>query len=1066
MDSKAKSCGDLDNLCSTCCTVCKVCAKHDTVCNCDKPILSNCDKRKVGDTNNWNVDISGSTPCKLNCGVFTKTDPNVTNNLHFLNDDYNELFRNSNYYTVNQIVDYFNVAKSNSVIVMHFNVRSLSKNIDKLCEYISLMKCRPDVILITETKLKKNITSYNINLNGYNFIHRDSITNAGGVGIYIKNSIVFNTKEFSFNLHGVEDLWIETTINKKLYIIGVIYRHPTYESDNIDAFSKAMNDALHTFNLKKSNFCVLGDFNLNLFDIEKINNIRKYANSLISCSVKCIVNKATRISDSSKTLIDHVYVNNEQKKTLGGVALMDISDHLPTFAVIPNCKPITKLSTQVFREMKNFHTELYLRDLQEKYLYFNPNQSNIHDAFLKFITVFNETVDLHAPLKKCSRKDKKLKEKPWITKAILISIKKKNQLFSNLHKKFTESKFQYFKTYRNNLNRIIKSAKQNFYKKCFSNAAKDSKTLWKTVNELVNLKHKKVVSPNRCENDDGTILNEPTAISEAFNDHFSSIGKKMADNIPKVHKEDSNATPPRNVKNSIFFAPVTVTEICNHIDLLKDKKAFRKLDVDTKFLKISKYVVSPILCMLFNRCFLEGVFPDCLKIAEVIPIYKRGNVNRPTNYRPISLLSHFDKIFEKLIHQRIMSYLDKFSLLTEHQFGFRQNSSTNHAITYIYDNLIQNVDQGLFSCCLFLDLSKAFDTIDHDILVWKLYHYFGFRGKAYDLIASFLNNRYQYTNVDNTLSSLKKITCGIPQGSCLGPLLFLMYINDLPLASRFNITLFADDTYLSLSDKCLHTLEDKINLELQRIDIWLRKNKLSLNYEKTNFMLIHKQPKKVVQDDFKVFINQNEIQRSATVKYLGLNFDEKLDWSTHIKNLSSQLARTSALFYKLRNLTTQETMRLLYYSLIHSKVQYGIVAWGTANKTFLREIQIRLNYVLKIITSNSIFVPLSPIYKKLNILKLHDIYKLELGKFMHSVYYKRAPKIFNKFFKHLNEHHNYQTRQVDTSTYFLPRVNKQFAQNQISYRGTKLWATIPATIKNKGFHSFKQLFRNSMLSSY
>ena len=185
-----------------------------------------------------------------------------------------------------------------------------------------------------------------------------------------------------------------------------------------------------------------------------------------------------------------------------------------------------------------------------------------------------------------------------------------------------------------------------------------------------------------------------------------------------------------------------------------------------------------------------------------------------------------------LFYQRIISYLDKFNLLTKHQFGFRQNSSTNHTITYIYDKLIQNVDRGFYSCCLFLDFSKAFDTIGHNILIWKLQHYFGFREKAIDLLSSFLTNRYQYTNVANTLSSLKRIACGVSQGSCLGSLLFLMYINDIPLASKLDATLFADDTYLTLSDKCLRSLECKVNLELQGIDIWLKKNKLSLNYKK------------------------------------------------------------------------------------------------------------------------------------------------------------------------------------------------------------------------------------------
>ena len=201
-----------------------------------------------------------------------------------------------------------------------------------------------------------------------------------------------------------------------------------------------------------------------------------------------------------------------------------------------------------------------------------------------------------------------------------------------------------------------------------------------------------------------------------------------------------------------------------------------------------------------------------------------------TNYRPISPLSQFDKILEKTIYHRLLNFLEKYQLLNKVQFGFRQNSSTIQAISKIYDEIVQNIDQDLYTCCIFLDLSKAFDTVDHDILFEKLYHSFGIRGIPHELPRSYLTDRLQCTVVANAVSSERPVRCGIPQGSCLDPLLFLLYINDLPSASQFNTTLFANDTLLMLADKHLDMLETKVNEQIQHVDYWLRKNKLSLNY--------------------------------------------------------------------------------------------------------------------------------------------------------------------------------------------------------------------------------------------
>ena len=416
-------------------------------------------------------------------------------------------------------------------------------------------------------------------------------------------------------------------------------------------------------------------------------------------------------------------------------------------------------------------------------------------------------------------------------------------------------------------------------------------------------------------------------IAEEFNNFFVNIGNSMAKFIPPVDYIFPPITSCSGLSNSIFLEPFTPNEVNEIIRALTDRKARRQLDPETKFIKYANPVISVYLSQLFNLRISTGVFSDSLKIAEVIPIFKKGNVDIPTNYRPISFLSQFSKIFEKLLYKRINSYLDKYNLLSNKQFGFRQNLSIAHAIGIIYHKLIQNLDNNLYNCCIFLDLSKAFDTVDHNILIWKLEYYFGIRGPALNLMKSYLSNRYQYVKIDDCMSSLQKVTCGIPQGSSLGPLLFLMYVNDLPKSSEFSTTLFADDTYLTLSDKNLTDLKNRANDQLKDIDIWLRSNKLSLNYSKTKYILINEQPQISVQYKFKLVINQNIIERATSVKYLGVYLDEKMTWSNHVQQLLLQLAKTSGIFYRLREYVTRETLCMLYYSLVYSRVQYGISIW-------------------------------------------------------------------------------------------------------------------------------------------
>ena len=260
----------------------------------------------------------------------------------------------------------------------------------------------------------------------------------------------------------------------------------------------------------------------------------------------------------------------------------------------------------------------------------------------------------------------------------------------------------------------------------------------------------------------------------------------------------------------------------------------------------------------------------------------------------------------------------------------------------------------------------------------------------------------------------------------------------MPLASKFDITLFADDTYLTLTDNDLNTLQTRVNNELNSLNNWFLKHKLSLNYSKTNFLLINKTPYRPVDYIFQLSFNGTSINRVQNIKYLGVYIDELLNWSVHTSYLSLQLAKYRGLFCRLRNYVTRETLVTLYHSLIHSRVQYGVISWGNASNIYLNKIQIRMNNIVRLITKSSKYFSINPQYKMLKILKLDEIYKLELAKFMHNLHHNNLPFIFKRQFTYLTNWHTHKTRCADSFNYFLPRVKKKIFPKPIIIQRNKI----------------------------
>ena len=352
--------------------------------------------------------------------------------------------------------------------------------------------------------------------------------------------------------------------------------------------------------------------------------------------------------------------------------------------------------------------------------------------------------------------------------------------------------------------------------------------------------------------------------------------------------------------NSLFLSPVTPKEIENQISLINNNKSSGLNTISPIILKKLKSKISVPLSCLFNLSFETGIFPEILKYAKIIPVHKlKGSILDIQNYRPISLLSNIDKLFEKIMHSRVTSFLETYQCIYPLQFGFRKKHSTTHALINIIELIKPALDQSKFACGIFVDFSKAFDTVDHNILLQKLSHY-GIRGLSNKWFESYLTGRKQFVSIDNIDSQLKDVIYGVPQGSVLGPLLFLIYINDLHKAIKYStVHHFADDTNLLYTNKSLKSIHKKMKIDIKLLVQWLLANKISLNAGKTEVIIFRHHLKKInMRFIFK--IDGKKIYPSRMVKYLGVILDENLSWEPHINYISLKLRKANGALSKIR----------------------------------------------------------------------------------------------------------------------------------------------------------------------
>src|ERR1051325_8142231 len=515
-------------------------------------------------------------------------------------------------------------------------------------------------------------------------------------------------------------------------------------------------------------------------------------------------------------------------------------------------------------------------------------------------------------------------------------------------------------------------------------------------------------------------IDNPKEIVEYFNDFFVNIGNNLAKAIPVASVDCmSYLSKAKATSNSFALFPVNSKEI---IDIVNDFNAKTSFGVDLLPVNIVKKCIVPIaepLAALINSSFEAGIVPDSLKIAKVCPIFKSGSSSDVGNYRPISVLPTFFKIFERAFHKRLFQFIDSNDVIIPNQFRFRSNFSTYMALQDMYDKITTSLDLSEHCMAVFIDLSKAFDTMNHSILFRKLEHY-GIRGLALDWIKSYLANRKQFVSLNQISSTMKNITCGVPQGSILGPLLFTLYINDMVHCSELSYyILFADDTNIFFSCKSFSDLAVTVNKELHNLSHWFCANRLSLNIKKTSYILFGNRTHLQYTNNFRILIDNIPIERVHETKFLRVIVDDHLNWKSHICSLSLKVARNIGVINRIKNVLPKDILLMLYYALIHPYLLYCNIVWGGASQIALYKLNCLHKRAIRVVTKSAYLEHTDPLFVSLRILKLNDIHKTQVLMYMFKRKYALLPSSYCNLITFSTVNPNYTFR--NTNEFILPK---------------------------------------------
>ena len=926
-----------------------------------------------------------------------------------------------------------NVNYFDNLSLININVRSLGRKFANLISLLHNLKVRFTFIVLTETWLIESIdVAYD--LPNYKCMSLYRSKHGGGIKIYYADWL---TADINSELTGIKVTHEALFINVKVpnlfgFVLGAIYRLPNGAIDHFTEYIE--NNVLCSIDRA----ILVGDFNIDLLKIANDNKISQFSQCMHTFGYSQYISRASYFSPivmKPTSLLDHIW-HNLNLQLSSYVIFPPFSDHMAVCIVFD--KKIIRNNVMIkFRNFSIENKSKFLINLRQSLFSFNMHAQNVNIATNEIVELLSGVVKRSFPIKSKLLSEKRLNQ-PWLTSRVMTCINKKHNLFKLFRRGLIA--YEVFKTYSALLKCLLKIAERRYRRQRLSGLRGNSRGMFKYVNELLGRKSTGITDRFVIN---GEIVKDKTKISGQFANYFESVPATVRQNIGDYNGEDLLSLIPNNA-SSFFFTPATADEVLKIISKLnKGSDVLSGLPLIA--FKLGAPMLAPIISNLFNMCIQLGRYPDLLKLARVVPVFKTGNKSLLDNYRPISILSTLNKIFEKLIYKRMYSFIENNAILTNSQFGFRADSSTEKAALGLIMSILPAFLNKEFALTVFIDFKKAFDTIDHELLVKKLDRY-GFRGISNEFFASYLNDRVQYVDYNGSHSDLTQCLVGVPQGSCLGPLLFILYINDLDnYLNNVDIIKYADDTTLTILSDDILNLTTNMNEVLARLSDWCKFNMLSLNAIKTKYMLFTTRTVDVLP---RIIIEQSELECVDSYLYLGFHFEPKMKFILHYEYLFDKLSTLCGVTYRIGNYLNCSFARTFYFSFIYPILTYGIVLWGGSlgMQRGLRVQRLQNRIVKNLLGRFYEFNNVNDLFKHFKLLKIADVFKFKVTVCMYKLFFHNYFPSLLEYLLEPNIIHDHLTRQATVPRLPFPRIES--LRHSFNYQFIDVWNSIPNNIKN------------------